>query len=51
MKSSHVLIYIYRASLFCEMDQRLTAASPDEAEAATEMLKEAALSQHVETKV
>jgi hypothetical protein len=33
------------------MDQRLTAASPDEAEAATEMLKEAALSQHVETKV
>lgn len=41
----------YRASLFCEMDQRLTASSPDEAETATEMLKEAALSQHVETKV
>jgi hypothetical protein len=35
------------------MDQRLTAASPDEAEAEadTDMLKEAALSQHVETKV
>ncbi|XP_069671662.1 uncharacterized protein sav [Periplaneta americana] len=42
----------YRASLFCEMDQRLsTAAAPDESGAATEMLKEAALSQHVETKV
>lgn len=41
----------YRASLFCEMDQRLTASSPDETDTATEMLREAALSQHVETKV
>ncbi|KDR24167.1 scaffold protein salvador [Zootermopsis nevadensis] len=41
----------YRASLFCEMDHRLTAPTPDESETATDMLKEAALSQHVETKV
>jgi hypothetical protein len=51
VKSLNFLLSIYRASLFCEMDQRLTASSPDEAETATEMLKEAALSQHVETKV
>ena len=44
-------VLICRASLFCAMDHQLSSASPDETGTATEMLKEAALSQHAETKV
>ncbi|XP_047119064.1 scaffold protein salvador [Schistocerca piceifrons] len=40
----------YRASLVLEIERRLTAAA-EQSGATTELLKEAALSQHVETKV